>query len=105
MYFLILLYLIPNNWVSFAGYLWRIIRVNEDGSVRLLYAGSGGTDGYINGTTYAYNTNNNHPAFHNFDVVSILSKDALSVAFPKLLSISILFDSNVVSKLNVILHV
>ena len=27
----------PNNWVSFAGKLWRIIRINGNGSVRLLY--------------------------------------------------------------------
>ena len=30
-----------NNWVSFAGSLWRIIRINGNGSVRLLYAGDG----------------------------------------------------------------
>ena len=49
-----------NNWVSFAGSLWRIIRINGNGSVRLLYAGSGGTDGYI-GNIQAYNTSYNHP--------------------------------------------
>ncbi len=27
------------NWVSFAGYYWRIIRVNEDGSIRMIYNG------------------------------------------------------------------
>ncbi len=30
-----------NNWVNFAGKLWRIIRINGNGSVRLLYAGDG----------------------------------------------------------------
>ena len=29
-----------NNYVKFAGYYWRIIRINGDGSVRLLYAGT-----------------------------------------------------------------
>ncbi len=29
-----------DNWVYFAGLYWRIIRINEDGSVRLLYVGS-----------------------------------------------------------------
>ncbi len=52
----------PNNWVSFAGKLWRIIRINGNGSVRLLYAGSGGEDGYI-GSAQAYNTSYNHPAY------------------------------------------
>ncbi len=28
-----------NNWVQFGGFYWRIIRTNEDGSVRMLYAG------------------------------------------------------------------
>jgi hypothetical protein len=31
---------ISNNWVSFAGFYWRIIRVNGDGSVRMIYTGS-----------------------------------------------------------------
>jgi len=47
----------PNNWVSFAGKLWRIVRVNGDNSVRILYAGSGGEDGYIGTTGFSSNTN------------------------------------------------
>ena len=54
----------PNNWVSFAGKLWRIIRINGDGSVRLLYAGTGGEDGYLTDVgQIAYNTSSNHPAY------------------------------------------
>ena len=35
-----------DNWVSFAGFYWRIIRINEDGSIRLIYNGTGtGTTG------------------------------------------------------------
>ena len=30
---------VENNYVSFAGFYWRIIRINEDGSVRLIYQG------------------------------------------------------------------
>ena len=29
-----------NNWVKFGNFYWRIIRINEDGSVRLLFAGT-----------------------------------------------------------------
>ncbi len=29
-----------DNWVSFAGYYWRIIRVNGDGTIRLIYNGT-----------------------------------------------------------------
>ena len=28
---------VDNNWVSFAGYYWRIVRVNEDGSVKIIF--------------------------------------------------------------------
>ena len=31
---------VNNNYVSFAGYYWRIIRINGDGSIRLLYSGA-----------------------------------------------------------------
>jgi len=51
-----------NNWVSYAGKMWRIIRINGNGSVRILYAGSGGEDGYI-GKAQAFNTIYNHPAY------------------------------------------
>ena len=30
---------VKNNYVYFAGFYWRIIRINGDGSIRLLYAG------------------------------------------------------------------
>ena len=30
----------PNNWVSFAGFYWRIIRINGDGSIRMIYQGT-----------------------------------------------------------------
>ena len=43
-----------NNWVKFAGYYWRIIRTNSDGSVRLLYVGTSPdtTEGYMGLTNY-----------------------------------------------------
>ena len=31
---------VTNNYVKFAGYYWRIIRINGDGSVRLIYQGT-----------------------------------------------------------------
>ena len=38
-----------NNWVKFGGFYWRIIRTNEDGSVRMLYSGTSHdtSEGYI----------------------------------------------------------
>ena len=43
-----------NNWVYFGGFYWRIIRTNEDGSVRMLYSGINHdtTTGYIRETTF-----------------------------------------------------
>ena len=31
---------IDNNWLYFAGYYWRIIRINGDGSIRMIYNGT-----------------------------------------------------------------
>ena len=44
------------NWMSFAGYYWRIIRINEDGSIRMIYNGTStattGTNTQLQTTTY-----------------------------------------------------
>ena len=56
---------INNNWVYFAGYYWRIIRINGDGSIRMIYNGnSTNTTGM--GTqlqTSAYNSESNDNAY------------------------------------------
>lgn len=31
---------VDNNYVNFAGFYWRIVRINEDGSIRLIYQGT-----------------------------------------------------------------
>ena len=31
---------VTDNWVSFAGFLWRVIRVNGDNTVRMIYSGT-----------------------------------------------------------------
>ena len=54
-----------NNYVYFAGFYWRIIRQNGDGSIRLLYAG---TSANATGTgvqigTSAFNNQRNSPAY------------------------------------------
>ena len=55
-----------NNWVSFGGFYWRIIRTNSDGSVRLLYSGTSPdtTEGYIG--TSAFNTSNDSPKYAGY---------------------------------------
>mgnify|MGYP004499833619 CR=1 FL=1 len=54
-----------NNWVKFAGYYWRIIRTNADGSVRMLYSGTA-TDtssGYLSIGFINFNTSFNSPKY------------------------------------------
>jgi len=54
-----------DNWVYFAGIYWRIIRINEDESVRLLYVGpdKNTEKGYINEKTVNYNNDYIDPAY------------------------------------------
>ena len=51
-----------DNWVYFGGFYWRIIRINEDGSVRMIYSGDGNPQTIGSGTeigTSAFNSNDN----------------------------------------------
>ena len=51
-----------NNIIEFGGIYWRIMRTNEDGSVRLLYADINGSgQGYL-GDSY-YNSSNDDPMY------------------------------------------
>ena len=45
---------VTNNYVSFAGQTWRIVRINEDGTIRLIMQ-----DGINNNTKYVFNTKYN----------------------------------------------
>ena len=43
---------VDNNYVSFAGFTWRIVRINEDGTIRMIMQ-----DGINNNTNYTIYTN------------------------------------------------
>ena len=50
---------VDNNWVSFAGFYWRIIRINGDGTIRLIYTGtssSSTSDDTIGTSTFSINS-------------------------------------------------
>ena len=55
---------VTNNYVKFANKYWRIVRINEDNSVRLIYAGTSASDtaAFIN-TRQAYNSSYNNSAY------------------------------------------
>ena len=56
---------VPDNWVSFAGFLWRVIRVNGDNTVRMIYSGTKdnhtGTGAQIGTSTF--NSTANSPKY------------------------------------------
>ena len=52
-----------NNWVKFAGFYWRIIRTNEDKSVRMLYVGTSHNTTTGNIGKIAFNTSSNSPKY------------------------------------------
>ncbi len=68
---------VSNNYVLFGGYYWRIVRINGDGSIRLLYAGetpdatgnnlnmklTDSSLGYTNKTTSPFNSIRTNPAY------------------------------------------
>lgn len=39
----------PNNWIQFAGFYWRIIRINGDKTIRIIYSGNAETGPAITG--------------------------------------------------------
>ena len=56
-----------DNWVKFAGFYWRIIRTNNDKSIRLLYHGTSttATNAYINSST-AFNSSYNNSMYSGY---------------------------------------
>jgi hypothetical protein len=61
---------VSNNWVKFADIYWRIVRINGNNTVKLVYSGTTdpteaqkvvmtGTGTQINGTDYAFNSSYN----------------------------------------------
>ena len=65
----------PNNWVQFAGFYWRIIRINGDGTIRMIYQGAADSEtpdnDNITGTgtqigTSAFNSSSNNNMYVGF---------------------------------------
>ena len=66
---------VENNYVKFGNYFWRIIRINGDGSIRMIYAG---TKAYANGNIdndmkigeSRYNSNKNDNTYVGYKIGS-----------------------------------
>lgn len=58
---------VKNNIVKFAGFYWQIVRINGDGTIRLLYNGTennaSGVKQSINNKTYQFNSKYNDPTY------------------------------------------
>ena len=58
---------VKNNNIYFAGYYWQIVRINGDGSIRLIYNGTKknatGNAQSINNRAYQFNSKYNDPAY------------------------------------------
>ena len=58
---------VKNNIVKFAGFYWQIVRINGDGSIRLIYDGTEknatGVKQSINNRTYQFNSSYNDPTY------------------------------------------
>ena len=58
---------VKNNIVKFAGFYWQIVRINGDGSIRLIYDGTEknatGVKQSINNRTYQFNSLYNDPTY------------------------------------------
>ena len=61
---------VENNYISFAGFIWRIVRINEDGTIRIIMQ-----DGINDNSQYVFNPSNSNYTkmyYSNSNVKSIL---------------------------------
>ena len=66
---------VNNNYVKYAGAYWQIIRINGDGSVRLLYAGTtaNASGSGLNIKSAAFNSKRDNPAYAGYMYGSTLN--------------------------------
>ncbi len=56
---------VENNYVKFAGYYWRIIRINGNGSIRMIYDGTSAHDNGAVSEDREYGTSQFNPNYNN----------------------------------------
>ena len=77
---------VENNYVKFAGFTWRIVRVNEDGTVRLIMQ-----DGINDNQTYYFN----YPASNYYYTNSNQAKNIVDEWYNTNISINLDYSNNV----------
>lgn len=77
-----------NNYVSFANYIWRIVKINSDGSVRLIL------DDYIDSTSNFYLSQGNQTIKEKLDFSQNKMQEALNEWYQKNL---IEYEKNLIS--------
>lgn len=67
---------VENNYLSFAGFIWRIVRINGDGNIRVIYSGTStsdtGSDTSIGTSYYNYNTRDTAMAGYKYGLSQTL---------------------------------
>jgi len=61
---------VTNNYVKFGGYYWRILRVNGDGSIRMIYAGDASVIDALDDTKKQERLSNNYGSSQSVDTVN-----------------------------------
>lgn len=64
---------VTNNYVSFADQVWRIVRINEDGSVRLITDNRAISSGSFNGDSSTYSKDNAYAGYMHGGVQSSIT--------------------------------
>ena len=82
---------VTNNNVYFGGFYWKVVRINGDGSIRIIYNGTTpnatGNATSINNTSYHYNTRYSDPTYvgymygEKFSSSEVISKETIYTDF------------------------
>ena len=98
---------VKNNIVKFAGFYWQIVRINGDGSVRLMYDGTEknatGVNQSINNRTYQFNNKHNDPAYVGYmygnpDATTLAEVHTNMTSSPIKTNIDTWYKTNIVDK-------
>lgn len=65
-----------NNYLTFAGLNWRVVRINGDGSIRLIYADKGSPSAYAKNAIYDYKSSLLYTSVNEFYTNKLANYDS-----------------------------